>query len=64
MVTLDLQEYVTHLTPKQERHLRLIINNDHELPPVGELLVEPFSSEDDAAEFVTNLALRMFDEAR
>jgi hypothetical protein len=31
----DLREYVTRLTPKQERHLRLVISDDNELPPLS-----------------------------
>jgi len=40
----DLREYVTRLSPAQEHHLRLIINNDAKLPP---LTPEAPSVEDD-----------------
>jgi len=39
----DLHEYVDHLTPAQQHHLRLIINTDKTLPPISEAI----SLEDD-----------------
>jgi len=32
--TPDLHEYIERLTPAQERHLRLVIDTDAELPPI------------------------------